>query len=1329
MWDHAPRGRHPLVTVAVTLVLLAIASVSMAYNVRVHGRAMYERSDGLPLGIPYASIILMDMTSETGYYPITTSYTDEDGYFDVTFNWFPNHGHDLPNLRVSIGPGNERVGVSNYVDGDYEPVRLETEILWNYSGTDLNLGWMYPENEDDNPVWHVFVTAFRVHEWISDHIFEDLPSVEIRTNNCNPHIWKYQRDTERIEIGTDHLWRESSIARAYAHYWLGYHDSEGLIALDYCNDVCDAGPSIVDCFHCDWCNEDDKEAWVEGFCAYVGEKFTADYEATYGYAPLYTTSYESLDMCGDGTYHDPEITEGYFAALLHDVDDLTSDDHPEYPGYRDQVAFGHAAVFAAIRDAADFTPLDLLKEMVVVYPSYRGLLWETGMNCGYNCDEHGPPMLMDLTSPTHPVGTPSTDSTPTFTWTRPDDDISGVAGYSVRIGETQVVPDLVMDIGDVTSYTSAPLSPGTYYFTIMSVDRAGNWSTVCNTHGPFTVLPPLPADLVFQSSPGWDYPLIPSGVTGNTEYEAHVSPTLPGNSASTYWNLHGYNQGESLADWSFRCYVHIDGVSTDYATWCCIGPDEGFYEVDLGPIAVRGGRHSFSGMIDELDDIPESDETNNIWGRQFIWTGRNLSTGTQITRDGPPGATDGWDEVTSGTLWYNCDGLKFTSTGYWTAVAVWALDPVEDYDCRLHATSTGSQNGYASNLGTSYRTAGWLDAVIVNRRVLGQQTYDVGVLNRFGATGQYGAVKVASEGRAFGDSSSIVMSAGQYLRMFEFNVTTDDTGYASMVVQVESGALPVRIAWLDGGFTTGGLGDAAQETVTDASGTARLDVHIGQAGYNCLVVFRNPAEATGAVILGLEIGRRPPDLMPYAAAGWYSPLVPRPSADGTPTSVALPDTLYGNAAATYVNICSRNDSPTASPAFYVRSRLDGAAWINLHYASYGGNTTRTSNSGLGRTVRGGRHTVDMFADGDQVVEEVHEDNNIHGEQYVWSPLPLSLGTQASRAAPPTATGGWDRITSGEPRFYNCDGLRLPYAAGWWKAMAVMPAAGTDVDLRGHVVTGGAKHGFRTNLGLSAWGPEESDFIIVNFNETAQAPYDVGVVNFGAGGSYMAEAVASTYLGNEMGTYGPFTMAANGIVQLMEFRLAAGDYALQLENLSGSIDWGVSVYPATDPYLVKSDAMADAAAWFAGAGQDEIVTFEIPALDYYCVAVWKRSSADLPLAGTYRLILGPDLTGVDDPLAGDGPPVLSRIVGARPNPFNPRTTIDFELASAAEVQLAVYDLTGMRVRTLLAAPLPAGRHESTWDGLDDEGRHVPSGVYLARLRAGGVHDVRKLVLIQ
>jgi hypothetical protein len=91
------------------------------------------------------------------------------------------------------------------------------------------------------------------------------------------------------------------------------------------------------------------------------------------------------------------------------------------------------------------------------------------------------------------------------------------------------------------------------------------------------------------------------------------------------------------------------------------------------------------------------------------------------------------------------------------------------------------------------------------------------------------------------------------------------------------------------------------------------------------------------------------------------------------------------------------------------------------------------------------------------------------------------------------------------------------------------------------------------------------------------------------------------------------------------------------------------------------------------------------------------------------------------------PLALRLLGASPNPFNPSTTLRFELSSPTRVVLAVYDQRGRLVRTLVDEPLTAGPHTAEWNGCDRNGRPSPSGTFVARLvTEQGIRAVKLLL---
>ncbi len=103
-----------------------------------------------------------------------------------------------------------------------------------------------------------------------------------------------------------------------------------------------------------------------------------------------------------------------------------------------------------------------------------------------------------------------------------------------------------------------------------------------------------------------------------------------------------------------------------------------------------------------------------------------------------------------------------------------------------------------------------------------------------------------------------------------------------------------------------------------------------------------------------------------------------------------------------------------------------------------------------------------------------------------------------------------------------------------------------------------------------------------------------------------------------------------------------------------------------------------------------------------------------------------LSAVDPP----GPePLLTALLDNYPNPFNPKTQIDFSLADEVSVELMIFNARGELVRTLVNETMTAGSHTVWWDGTHNSGRPNAAGVYFYRLRAGDYHSVKKMLLLK
>jgi len=107
-----------------------------------------------------------------------------------------------------------------------------------------------------------------------------------------------------------------------------------------------------------------------------------------------------------------------------------------------------------------------------------------------------------------------------------------------------------------------------------------------------------------------------------------------------------------------------------------------------------------------------------------------------------------------------------------------------------------------------------------------------------------------------------------------------------------------------------------------------------------------------------------------------------------------------------------------------------------------------------------------------------------------------------------------------------------------------------------------------------------------------------------------------------------------------------------------------------------------------------------------------------------------VTGIDNP-AGPaiGLPREFALYHNYPNPFNPSTTITFDLPRSENVQLRIFNLLGQVVNTLVDGPLKAGSHQINWDARDRSGISVASGIYFYRIEAGNFVATRKMLLMQ
>jgi hypothetical protein len=119
-------------------------------------------------------------------------------------------------------------------------------------------------------------------------------------------------------------------------------------------------------------------------------------------------------------------------------------------------------------------------------------------------------------------------------------------------------------------------------------------------------------------------------------------------------------------------------------------------------------------------------------------------------------------------------------------------------------------------------------------------------------------------------------------------------------------------------------------------------------------------------------------------------------------------------------------------------------------------------------------------------------------------------------------------------------------------------------------------------------------------------------------------------------------------------------------------------------------------------------------------------------GTYKIEIGGrsdmgSVVGIDSDF--ESVPLTYELKQNFPNPFNPETRIYFQIPQAHDVTIAIYNMLGQKIRTLVKENFNAGSHVVNWDGQSDHGLQVPTGMYIYRIKAGDFVAAKKMVMIK
>lgn len=231
----------------------------------------------------------------------------------------------------------------------------------------------------------------------------------------------------------------------------------------------------------------------------------------------------------------------------------------------------------------------------------------------------------------------------------------------------------------------------------------------------------------------------------------------------------------------------------------------------------------------------------------------------------------------------------------------------------------------------------------------------------------------------------------------------------------------------------------------------------------------------------------------------------------------------------------------------------------------------------------------------------------------------------------------------------------------------------------------------------------------------------------------------TFLG-----FGSLSVVGNTIQAVVPLSLINDDGNMLVAGFTGHINGNV---PTSIDYLpdmgngtVGTDPLGDL-PWLslssmggsltAGLSDTIIVTFDSNGLEggssFSGVIAVSSNDADEPLVSIPVSLTTEPVVGIGE---GSPAPEIFALEQNYPNPFNPTTTLRFQIAERGAATLKVYNLLGQVVRTLVDENLVPGSYELQWDGRDDAGRPLASGIYIYRLVAGErFHKARKMVLLR
>ena len=1203
-------------------------------------------------GVDGATVSFMQVRGLLDDLELASTTTDVNGDFTINTSL-----DGTPDVYVKVRAVNSAANVGT--DFFFTTYGRNTPVFRSYAGSSLDIGTRIFDSDMNHALW-LLTTFTRQQRWF-DLLGYPLPAVNCRwiddviQSSCYLPI----AGMEGIHLRSSATWNSRTVLHEYGHHFVHASPANEVWPPYYLNEICD--PS-----HCLDCPENEAVAWSEGLPHFLQQEFNAHHRGFYGWSMPNGATFEGLRTCDEtGNFGEaPASTEGFFAAFLNDLVDARADDSPLAPGvFEDSRLFVNDILTVAT--TYEFSnSLDFVTNMraYLSSPGFtdrdRREFWAAAAVNGFAADTVAPTAPL-VSSPTHPIGVEAPSSVPVIVASNSTDAVSGLAWYRIDIGAAPGAPgpgavQIDAEVGSLVWPT--PLAQGVYHVNVVAVDRAGNVSTT-TSYGPIEVGPGGEVDLTTFLPGLWENTIVVRHDTAATATAAGDEAQLI--AGQDIWVSASTRNGSpfSATTPSFRHRVVIDdeGLGTVAFPSGVMLAGEEFPVLNVGPVQLSGGRHYVRIDLDDLRSVDESNESNRF-GRDIVVRPDLIAPGAwQGPFPSPPSPRTAARLVDQ--PFPAVAGHRFAPQNQFAAFVMLTVESEENYFLNLHPISTGTDNGFETPIASSSGASGQMRSFIVNKSALGAASFDVGVrLSARYGDGDYSVQHVSSQVATPGDDLTVNFGFGDVIELVEFTFNVLETGPFS--VQFEGSFDPldpnpgVQVYWIES--TTGVVRPLVDPAVAAFVDELSGDVQVTQSGTYCLALVRDVR--SGQVGLPATITIRTdvaslPDLAALREADFW-PLPFLPSIEPIPSGdVPLPTELVGGGFDTYLNFWVVNTGQLGASNVTVSADLDGVVGQQFFFGEVSVDA-KSATPFYGQFpvfVPGGRHAMVLTIDPFGQVAERNEANNQFAVQFGWKGPDLVPFSNVQMAAPPDPEAGFELaefftapasgpdgedppVQNVNSWYPNSDGFRLPAVlprstSGNWTAVATMPTANGNVDVRLHEVLPPAE-AYGPTLVSSTWGLGETDFVLVDRNVAGNGAFDVSVIDAGSPDTYTLVQIDSQDLGvvapggNVFGQYG---MDGGGFLSLYDATLAPGTYTVSLKPQSNDADMGLSVFfPATGldlPFHSKDDGRdRQPMAYDAPAGDADAVQFEVRPGEEgnFCFAVWKVEAAGMNANQDYTI---------------------------------------------------------------------------------------------------------------